>query len=92
MLFLRARRYDQLSRKPAEPQHEAGARARCTIKAADCAHDNADPLGWGLDRNVGRSIAQVGDEVHALIGHSDVEPTCCATHQRLRQRVALFAI
>ena len=88
----RGRRYDQLPRKPAEPQHDAWARARCAIKAADCAHDDAGPLGCGLDRDVRRSIAQVGDEVHALIGHRNVEPFRCAPHQRLRQRVALFAI
>ena len=35
---------------------------------------------------------QIGDEVHALIGHRKVEPIRGATHQRLRQRVALFAI
>src|ERR1700681_2220438 len=88
----RARRYDQLPRKPAEPQHEAWARTRCAIEAADCAHDDAGALGCGLDRDVGRSVAQVDDEVHALIGHRNVEPIRCATHQRLRQRVALFAI
>src|SRR5262249_17963101 len=37
----RRRRYDQLPRKPAEPQHEAWARPRRAIEAADCAHDDA---------------------------------------------------
>jgi transposase InsO family protein len=77
----RGRWYDQLTRKTAEPQHEAWARARCAIKAADCAHDDAGPLSRSLDRDVGRSIAQVGDEVHALIGHRNVEPVRRAPHQ-----------
>ena len=70
----RARRYDQLPRKPAEPQHEARARTRCVIEAADCAHDDTGALSAGLDSDVRRSVAQIGDEVHALIGHRNVEP------------------
>jgi len=38
------------------------------------------------------TIAQAGDEVHALIGHRDVEPVRGAPHQRLRQRAARVAV
>src|SRR5215469_10164404 len=88
----RSRRYYQLSRKPAKAQHEACAGGRCAIEAADCAHDDAGALGAGLDSDVRRSVAQIGDEMHALIGYRNVEPIRRATHQGLCQRVALLAI
>jgi hypothetical protein len=78
--------------KPAKPQHETCAGVRCAIEAADRAHDDTGALSAGLDGDVRRSVAQIGDEMHALIGHRNVEPIRCATHQCLRQRVALFAI
>ena len=65
---------------------------RRTIEAADRAHDDTGALGAGLDSYIRRSVAQIGDEVHALIGHRNVEPIRGATHQCLRQGVALFAI
>jgi hypothetical protein len=65
---------------------------RCAIETADCAHDDTGALGAGLDSEVRRSIAQIGDKVHALIGHRNFEPIRCAPHQCLRQRVALVAI
>src|SRR5882757_8949325 len=86
------RRYDRLPRKPAKPQHETCAGARCAVEAANRAHDDTGALGAGLDSDVRRSVAQIGDEMHALIGDRNVEPTRRATYQRLRQRVALFAI
>src|ERR1700730_6015845 len=86
------RGYDRLPRKPAKPQHETCAGVRCAIEAADRARDDTGALGAGLESDVRRSVAQIGDEVHALIGHRDVEPIRCAAYQCLRQRVALFAI
>ena len=67
--------YDRLPRKPAKPQHETCAGVRCAIEAADRAHDDTGALGAGLDSEVRQSVAQIGDEVHALIGHRNVEPT-----------------
>src|SRR5580704_6884043 len=84
--------YDRLPRKSAKPQHETRAGVRCAIEAADRAHDDTGALGASLDSDVRRSVAQIGDEVHALIGHRNVEPIRCATHQCVRQRVALLAI
>src|SRR5262249_32398415 len=66
--------YDQLTRKPAEPQHQTGAWTRCAIEAADCAHDDAGALGCGLHGDVRRSVAQIGDEMHALIGPNNADP------------------
>ncbi len=42
------------------------SRMRCAIEAADRAHDDTGALGAGLDSDVRRSVAQIGDEVHAL--------------------------
>ena len=88
----RGRRYDQLPRKTAEPQHEARARARCEIKVTDCTHDDAGPFGCGFYLDVGRALAQIGDEMHALIGHRDLEPIDGTPRQDLHERVALLAI
>src|ERR1700720_333450 len=79
--------YDRLPRKPAKPQHETCAGVRCAIEAADRVHDDTGAFGAGLASDVGRSVAQIGDEMHALIGHRKVEPIRCATHQCLRKRV-----
>src|SRR6516225_918990 len=64
----RGRRHDQLPRESGKAEHQAWPGARCAVEAADRADDDARAQGRRLDGDVGRTVAQICDEVHALIG------------------------
>src|SRR5215831_8024871 len=64
----RGRRHDQLPRESGKAEHQARPGARCAVEAADRADDDAGAPGRRLDGDVGRTVAQICDEVHALIG------------------------
>src|SRR5215510_7694867 len=64
----RGRRHDQLPRESGKAEHQARPGARCAVEAADRADDDAGAQGRRLDGDVGRTVAQICDEVHALIG------------------------
>src|ERR1700741_4820542 len=85
-------RHDQLPRKAGKSEHQAGARMRGAIEAADGADDDAGLPRGGLDGEVGGSVLQIGNQMHALIGQRHVELARRAARQRLGQRIALLAI
>jgi hypothetical protein len=81
----RGRWNDQLPRESGKAEHQAGPRARFAVKAADRADDDAGTPGRCLEGDVGRAVAQICDEVHALIGQRHVQPARRAARQRLRR-------
>jgi hypothetical protein len=88
----RRRRHDQLSRKPTKSQHQTRARADGVMEATDRAHNDAGAFGYGFDGDIRKALAEIGDEMHAQIGHRDIEPIRSTAHQCLGQRVALLTI
>ncbi len=88
----RGRRHDQLPREAGKSKHQARPRARRPVEAADRAHDDAGAQGGRLDGDVGRGVAEICDEMHALIGQRHIEPARGAACERLGERIALLAI
>ena len=62
------------------------------IEATDRAHNDAGAFSHGFDGDIRKALAQIGDEMHALIGHRDIEPIRGTANQCLGQRVALLTI
>jgi hypothetical protein len=54
----RGRRHDQLPRESGKAEHQARARARGAIEAADRTDDDAGALGRRLDGEVGRGLSR----------------------------------
>src|SRR6266545_6095790 len=55
--------------EPGKPQQEARAWRRYRVEGADRPCDNVARGGGPLDRHVRTAMAQVSDDVHAVVGH-----------------------
>jgi hypothetical protein len=76
--------YDDLARKTAKSQHQPCFGHRCSIEAADCAHNDPSVSSENFDLDARDALLEICDQTHTLIGHDNVQVIRCSARQRRR--------